>query len=97
MIKWNRFDTINEFNISIDNSGDELINSTFSLLKKSQDIVNMAPVFCDCFKTLSNQLIIYYLLTGYPFLVTLHGPHCVRSVLLLSIFVYGPGNQLINR
>ena len=58
---------MNEFNISIDSSGDELINSTFSLLEKSQDIVNMAPVFCDCFTTLSNQLIIYYLLTGYPF------------------------------
>ena len=56
-------------------------------------------VFC-------NQLI-NYLLTGYPVrtentkpAVTSHGPHFVRSVLCdfgLSIFQYGPRNQLLNR
>ena len=47
------------------------------------------------------------LLTGYPVRtentkpsVTSHGPHFVQYVLCdlgLSIFQYGPGNQLINR
>ena len=59
----------------------------------------MTHVFC-------NQLI-NYLLTGYPVRtektkpsVTSHGLHFVRAVLCdfeLSIFQYGPGNQLINR
>ena len=35
---------MNEFNVSMDSSGDELINSTFNLLEKSQDTVNMVPV-----------------------------------------------------
>ena len=35
---------MNEFNVSMDSSGDELINSTIIQLKKSQDTVNMAPV-----------------------------------------------------
>ena len=35
-------------NISMDCSGDELINSTLSLLEMSQDIVNMAPMNGVC-------------------------------------------------
>ena len=35
---------MNEFNISIDSSWDKLINSITSLLEKSLDVVNIAPV-----------------------------------------------------
>ena len=90
------FVTMNEFNVSTESSGDELIHSTFGLLEKSQDLVNKTPVSCDRFKTFSNQLI-NYLLTGYPFRTEIC---CVRSVLCefrLSIFLYGPGNQLTHR
>ena len=62
-------------------------------------------MFCRTTHLFCNQLI-NYLLTGYPVRtentkpsVTSHGPHFVRSVLCdfgLSIFQYGPGNQLIN-
>ena len=63
-------------------------------------------MFCSKTHVFCNQLI-NYLFTGYPVCtentkpsVTAHGPHIVRSVFCdfgLSIFQYGPGNQLIKR
>ena len=63
-------------------------------------------MFCRTIHLICNPLI-NYLLTDYPVRtentkpsVTSHGPHFVRFVLCdfgLSIFQYGPGNQLINR